>query len=65
MIKVIINETRVRHTLIDNEKKTNVCNIDLLEKIGVDKILSQLNDIHMCGFDNVNRKPQGMITLPI
>lgn len=39
MIKAIINEIVVRHTLIDNGVEINVCSIDLLDKIGMDKRL--------------------------
>jgi hypothetical protein len=65
MIKVIINDTTVRHTLIDNGADLNICSIDLLEKISVDKKLIQLNDVKIYGFDNVNRQPLGMIKLHI
>jgi hypothetical protein len=65
MIMVRINKTGVRHTHIDNGSSFNVCSMDLLDKLSVDKNLIEHNDLCICGFDNIIRQPLGTITLPI
>lgn len=65
MIMVVINKIGVRHTLIDNGLGINVCSNDLLIKLGMDRSLIQPNALSIHGFDDVGRRPLGIITLPI
>lgn len=65
MITPCIYEHKIKDTFIDNGSNLNVCSINLLDKINWDYSFLQPNSLNVCGFDNVNRKSLGTITLPI
>lgn len=65
MIIALINQLVIKRTLVENDSTLNVCSINLLDKIKVDKIQIQPDSLSIRGFDNIGKKPLGVITLPI
>ncbi|GLJ49633.1 hypothetical protein SUGI_1053010 [Cryptomeria japonica] len=65
MIVVIMKDTAIRRTLVDNGSSLNVCSINLLHKMNVDTSLIESDSRPIRGFDNVAKTSLGTITLPI
>ncbi|GLJ11025.1 hypothetical protein SUGI_0140700 [Cryptomeria japonica] len=65
MIVVIMKDTTIRRTLVDNGSGLNVCSINLLHKMNVDTSLIEPDSRPIRGFDKLAKNSLGTITLPI
>lgn len=66
MIEVIINDSVIRQTLVDNGSSLNLCSISLLHKINVDTSLIKIYSLTIwAGFDNVAKYSLGIIALHV
>lgn len=65
MVAVLVNGNLIRRTLIDNGSGLNVCSLDMLKAINVDMSTMKLDNLPICGFDNISKKNLEFITLPI
>lgn len=65
MIMVIIHDSFIRWTLVDNGSSLSVCGLDLLDKINVDRSLFEPSSITIWGFYNVAKQCLGVITFPV
>lgn len=55
MIMVIIIDSVIRQTLVDNGSSLNICSINLLHRINAYTSLTKPNSLSICGFNNVGK----------
>jgi hypothetical protein len=55
----------IKRTLVDNGFSLNVCSMNLLDRLGVEKSEIRLNSLSIKGFNNMGKEPLYVITFPI